>query len=349
MFAQSLSLATLALASITSALPLEKRTQTTGTTHLQQVIAQDFADPSIIQVGNTWYGFATNNHKTLGNAAAVGSNSLINVQIATSNDFNTWTVTGQDALPTVGAWAGPNTGVQGPAVWAPNVIQNAAGQFVLHYSAASLGNPGKHCIGAAYANTPEGPYTPQPDPIACPTSQGGAIDSSSFKDADGSYYIVYKIDGNSIGHGGSCGNSVAPEIATPVMLQKLSSDAMTPTGSPTELIDHSPLDGPLIEAPALMRSAGGKYVLFFSSNCFASEWYDVTYAFADNIAGPYVKRGPMLVTGSQGLYSPGGMHVAADGQHMVFHAGNVGPSNTGWRSMYTMQITVDDVNEVVNS
>lgn len=33
-------------------------------------------------------------------------------------------------------------------------------------------------------------------------SQGGAIDPAGFVESDGSHYVVYKIDGNSIGHGG---------------------------------------------------------------------------------------------------------------------------------------------------
>lgn len=342
--------ALLALLPVAIALPTPGFTvKTTGTSHVQLAINQDFADPSILQDGSEWYAFASNNHKTLGNSAAVGSGSLINVQVATSPDFNSWTVTGTDALPTVGAWANPKAGSQGAAVWGPGVIKNGNGQYVLHYSASVLGNESKHCIGAAVASTPQGPYTPQATPLACPLDQGGAIDSSPFQDVDGTYYVVYKIDGNSIGHGGSCGNTVAPIVPTPIMLQKLESDGFTPVGSPTEMIDRSQLDGPLVEAPSLMRTSAGKYVLFFSSNCFASQYYDLTYAFADSIAGPYVKRGPMMMTGTDGLYSPGGADAAADGVHMAFHAGNVGPNNMNWRLMYTMSLKVDNVNEVVSS
>ena len=320
----------------------------TGTSHVKLAISQDFADPSLFKAGNTWYAYATNNHKSMGNSS--GSH-LINVQLATSSDFNTWTVTGQDALPTVGAWANANGGSQGAAVWAPSVAQNALGQYVLHYSAATLASPGQHCIGAAFSNNPQGPFTPQPTTIACPLSQGGAIDSSIFQDHDGTFYLVYKIDGNSIGHGGSCGNTVAPIVPTPIMLQKLAADAMTPVGDPVQILDRSSLDGPLIEAPSLTRDAAGKYILFFSSNCFTSSLYDLSYAFAENsVTGPYNKRGPMLMSGgSAGLYAPGSGSPAADGVHMAFHAGDVGPNNNWPRYMYTMQISVDDKNEIVNS
>lgn len=353
MKAQSLTAALLALLPAVTALPasipsLLKRT--TGTTHVTQAIAQDFADPALFQSGNTWYAFASNNHKSIGNASAVGSGGLINTQVATSSDFKTWTVTGKDALPSPGSWASTtNSGGQGAAVWAPSVTQNNNGQYVLHYSAATASNPLLHCIGAAYASTPQGPYTAVASTIACPASQGGAIDSQVFKDVDGTFYVVYKIDGNSIGHGGSCGNSVAPIVPTPIMLQKLQGDAMTPTGSPIQLLDRGTADGPLIEAPALTRDAAGNYILFFSSNCFSGSLYDVSYAWSKSISGPYTKYGPMLVTGTDGLFSPGGLSVAADGVHAIFHQGNVGPANSWARSAWTQQLSFNDASHIVNS
>ncbi|KAI4723398.1 Arabinanase/levansucrase/invertase [Aureobasidium sp. EXF-10727] len=319
--------------------------KTTGSSNPTQVISVDFADPDLLQVGTQWWAFASNNHKTI---AKVGG-SLINVQVAQSSDFNSWSVTGADALPTVGAWVDPNAGNQGAAVWAPSVSKGKKGQYIMTYSAAVKGSPGKHCVGAAVATQPQGPYTPQATPLVCPLDQGGAIDSDNFMDIDGTQYVVYKVDGNAIGHGGVCGNTVAPIVNTPIMLQKLADDGITPVGSPVKLLDRGDLDGPLIEAPSLMRTSNGKYVLFFSSNCFATSNYDVTYAFADNINGPYVKAGPMMVTGTDGLYSPGGQSVAADGKHMMFHAGDVGPANMGWRAAYTQIITVDTARQVVSS
>lgn len=343
----SFGTALLALMPLVLALPVPAPVEKRSTITVNKVIDQDFADPSLLQVGSEWYAFATNNHKTLGNASAIGSESLINVQVASSPDFENWTVLGVDALPVVGAWADSTAS----AVWAPKVIQNAAGEYVLHYSAPKLGDNSKHCVGAATASTPVGPYTPVAEPLACPISQGGAIDSSAFRDDDGTYYVVYKIDGNAIGHGGACSNTVAPIVSTPIMIQQVADDGYTPVGSPTEILDRWALDGPLVEGPSLTRTADGHYVLFFSSNCFATKWYDVSYAFATSVTGPYVKAGPMMVTGSPdaALYSPGGADIYADGEHAVFHAGDVGPINMGWRAMYTMKISVDTATEVVST
>ena len=78
--------------------PFQKRAFSSG-----PVITENFPDPGLISVGDTYYAFATNNGKQ-------------NVPVASSGDFVTWTVTGQDALPNLPSWT---TGV----VWAPDPVQ----------------------------------------------------------------------------------------------------------------------------------------------------------------------------------------------------------------------------------
>lgn len=96
---------------------------------------------------------------------------------------------------------------------------------------------------------------------------------------------MYKVDGNSMGNGGVCGNTVEPIQSTPIMLQRVAGDGVTLLGPPVQLLDREDEDGPLIEAPALVRAPGGWYVLFFSSGCYNSDSYDVGYAIAENITG----------------------------------------------------------------
>ena len=74
------------------------------------VLSVDFPDPSVIQVGDTWYAFGTQ---------SVYDNTEIHIQVATSKDFSTWTLSqGTDALPNLPGWAS-NDG----NVWAPDVNQ----------------------------------------------------------------------------------------------------------------------------------------------------------------------------------------------------------------------------------
>ncbi|KAF2145987.1 glycoside hydrolase family 43 protein [Aplosporella prunicola CBS 121167] len=287
------------------------------------VISSDFPDPSIRRVGDTWYAFGT----TVNNGA-------IHVQIAKSSDFQSWTVTGKDALPNLPSWVYKDK----PLVWAPDVIQNDAGKWVLYFSASK--DAKYHCIGTATSDVIEGPYTPQDAAWACPLDQGGAIDASSFVDSDGSRYVTYKIDGNAKGNGGVCNNGVAPIQSTPIMQQKVAGNGIDKIGGAYQLLDRSDGDGPLIEAPSIGKLADGRYVLFFSSNCYSTINYDVTYALADSVSGPYTKHGPLLVSqGKYGLWSPGGASVTADATKIVFHAYlNAGSSIRG---MYTADITFD--------
>lgn len=81
------------------------------------------------------------------------------------------------------------------------------GTFIMYYSATTNSDRSKHCVGAATSKHVRGPYTPVGDkPLFCPLEAGGAIDASGYND-HGKRYIVYKIDGNSMGHGGPCGNT----------------------------------------------------------------------------------------------------------------------------------------------
>lgn len=141
----------------------------------------------------------------------------------------------------------------------------------MYYSASTAADASKHCVGAATSQSILGPYKPQSGALFCPLSQGGAIDASGFKDpTDGKRYAVYKVDGNSLGHGGDCGNTKAPLVSTPLVLQPVASDGITFRGQATTLLDHrgttqnaDGTDDGIVEAPALVKQ-GSTYFLFFS-------------------------------------------------------------------------------------
>lgn len=227
----------------------------------------------------------------------------------------------------------------------------------MYFSATTLASAAHHCVGAATSRTVLGPYTPLSAEIACPLALGGAIDASGFKNwankggswggndgwgwtagqphdswndsawscggEGGARYVVYKIDGNSIGHGGVCGNSVAPIVSTAIMLQEVEADGVTLVGQPVKLLDNEGLsDDGVVEAPSMVKTAAGEYVLFFSSGCYSTVDYTVSYATATSVTGPYTRQSPALFyTGKDGLLAPGGASIFWDAQHMVFHAG----------------------------
>ncbi|KAF2087839.1 glycoside hydrolase family 43 protein [Saccharata proteae CBS 121410] len=336
---------------------------------LALALTKDFPDPCIIKVGKKWWAFAT-------------ENGAVHIQIAWSYDFETWNLLDQDALPSPPPWVN----MTNPNTWAPDVNELEDGTFVMYFSATTIQDSSKHCIGAAIALFVEGPYIPITTTMACPLSQGGAIDSSGFKDwkkkgsgwGPGSWnfdidiatdvwnlsswwgggwggqrYVVYKIDGNSIGNGnlngtGNCGNTIAPIVPTPIILQALLPDGITPIGPPITLLNNAGLsDSGVIEAPSLIKSWSGTYFLFFSSGCYDTDTYTVSYATAPSITGPYTRRGALLKTGDAGssgagvaLQSPGGADVYWDNRHMVFHATTSAAGAQLVRELYVAEISV---------
>lgn len=219
------------------------------------------------------------------------------------------------------------------------------GKFVIYYAGESKEHSPHHCIGAAVSDgtSPMGPYTPVNESLACPEKYGGAIDPSPFKDTDGKLYVTYKGDGNSVGSGGYCGNSNTPRKPVPIFLQELESDGITKIGDPVIILDINDTDGPLVEAPNIVRMNNGTYYLFFSSHCFTSLGYNVKYAHSKSIKGPYTRAArPLLQTDDFGLQAPGGATVSQDGTKMVFHA-----NCDGWRCMYAAAIDIRPKNDTV--
>jgi Glycosyl hydrolases family 43 len=277
---------------------------------LGPVITANFPDPAIIWDNGVSYAFATNNR-------GIGG-PMRHVQMATSTDNQTWTLLPQDVLPQVGAWE------TGASVWAPDVVKVDDGTFVMYYTDGTSWSPAHHCLGVATSKSVTGPYVPSDQPWACPEihSLGGAIDPDGFLDGSTNRrYVSYKVDGNSIGNGGTCSNAIAPIKPTPIMLQEVSTDGITKIGEPVEILDRDEQDGPLIEAPALYRSDEGVYFLFYSSNCFTTPLYDTAYATALNITGPYARGGrPLLISGDgPDLVGPGGLDIIPGGNMVAFH------------------------------
>ena len=218
------------------------------------IINANSPNPSWIRAQDgIWCAFATNNP------------GVTHVQVASAPAATgPWTVPNKDALATVGAWCNEIE------VWALDVRQVADGSYVLYYAGSPYGSNLTHCISTATSPNPGGPFTPAATPFAYNIGQGGSIDPSGFEDVDGHQYVTYKIDGNSLKHGGDCLNSVPPLVSTPIMLQEVEADGVTPIGKPVQILDRDDSDGPLVEAPGIVRTAEGVYILFHSSHRFTS-------------------------------------------------------------------------------
>jgi arabinan endo-1,5-alpha-L-arabinosidase len=268
-------------------------------------IDQNFPDPDVLAVGDGFYAYATNG-------------AGFNVQTAVSADLDSWEVQTTDALPALPYWALPGK------TWAPDVSESSPGTFVMYFTVASK-SPALQCIGAATATSPEGPFAPVGDgPVVCPPDEGGAIDSATFVDDDGTRYLLWKNDGN------CCG------LDTWLQIAELSEDGTALVGETTRLLmQDRDWEGNLIEAPTLVKR-DGVYVLLYSANDYGGDAYATGFATAPSVRGPFVKaEGPLLTTELSG-----GRYLGPGGQDVVSVAGGVGADATdvlvfhSWDSLF---------------
>ncbi|KFH47668.1 Extracellular endo-alpha-like protein [Hapsidospora chrysogenum ATCC 11550] len=300
--------------------------------NLQPRLMRDFPDPTLVEDHNgTWYAFATNSGgvnvqvaRTVGNIVAQGKDQDTeqSQNQSDSDPLGPWTRLGIDAMPDRSWTSGRNT-------WAPDVQALDDGTFLMYFT-GEVPNSHRHCIGTARANNVTGPYVPDPKPWACPLEEGGAIDPSGYVDEEtGRRYVLYKVDGNSKSATWTpCGTDVRdPTMRTPLMLQQVDAgDGTTKIGSPMKLLDRlEQEDEALVEAPELRRWWDGTYLLFFSAHCFNDPRYNVKYAWANRIEGPYVRaEGALLQAPDFGLRAPGGAKTGRtrDGVDFIAFHGN---------------------------
>ncbi len=311
----------------------------------------DFPDPSILSYGGTYYAFSTQNTPGRGQ-------SQLNIQEATSSNGVSWAKTGQDALPSVGAWAEPGE------TWAPSVVYDGTeNDFVMYYTATESQSPGYQCIGAATApaNSPLGPYQPSPRPVVCqdgsawgaPTimgssALGGSIDPDLFHDNSGNWWLLWKSDGNRVG---------SPSTIWSVPLQEQSNQLLPETSTTSQLLTdtQSSWEGSVIEGPDMYEvTTTDSYYLFFSGIDEGSSAYAIGWASCSGPAGPCQDRttlsGPILSSGP-GMSGPGGPDVftlprvlgETTGQTVLAVAGwqgrTIGYIDCGIRPMYEVDLS----------
>jgi beta-xylosidase len=269
------------------------------------VFCHDFADPSVLRVGNTYYAYSTDNQDR-------------HVPVLTSGGlFGTARTT--EALPKLPAWSSPGT------VWAPAVLPRPDG-FILYYTTRAR-DPDRQCLSWAFSPQPGGPFVDDSTgPFVCPVN-GGAIDPSPLVDTDGRAYLLWKSD-----------------EAQGIVSQELAADGRSLVGEAQTLVQaNQSWEAGVVEAPSMVGYEG-RYYLFYSGNDWSTSSYAVSYAVCDTPLGPCTKPvdGPWL-TSTDKAEGPGGEDVFVDerGQlWMALHAwvrGKVGYPG-GARNLFVVRL-----------
>lgn len=170
--------------------------------------------------------------------------------------------------------------------WAPEVVHHN-GKFIMHYTAKSRELDSLR-IGVAVADHPLGPFT---DVHGRPMFDFGyaAIDGSALVCDEGDF-LYYSRD---------CSENYVGGVRTSQLYCVRLSDDLTETAgepqlitTPTEPFEQKSLSMPephlWNEGPCVIRR-GGRYVMNYSANHFASNDYAICVAVADHPMGPWTK------------------------------------------------------------
>nr|MDQ3293334.1 glycoside hydrolase family 43 protein [Actinomycetota bacterium] len=250
-----------------------------------QPYSSNFPDPSVVRDGSTYVAFGT-------------STGGAYLPAMTSTDLETWTarpaypqpacVGGtvdrffNDAFPCPPGWGQdrPVGGRLKKELWAPGAV-HIGSRWIVYYSMRVSTSPDRFCIGRAVSDSgPLGPYVDTSSaPFQCDDDPAGSIDPQPFVDDDGSAYLIWKSEG------------VVGSQPTRIWSRRLTADglAFAPGSTPVELLRTSaPWEGNVIENPSMVR-AGGRLLLFYSGNEWASPHYAIGYAACQGPQGPCTK------------------------------------------------------------
>ncbi|PVI05919.1 glycoside hydrolase family 43 protein [Periconia macrospinosa] len=299
-----------------------------------------FPDPSLINLNSTWYAFGTHNGK--------------DVQMGSSPKLESgWNKTGAPRLDMEAAmWSGEDKPGKGWSVWAPDVYKRCSdGKFVMYFSARDKETIGtkraQHCIGAAISDSIGGIYHPINDFVQCNRTSAGVIDPAWFKDTDNRQYVVYKteiphnyleireVTSSSSSSSSSAANEGISWASHAYKLLKAHSQGFN--------------DGGNIEAPYIFKR-GNVYFLAYSTHFTGDGTYDVQYATAEHVLGPYTRVKEPLVTTTMEfgcrLVGPGGASFeresggVEDVVRMAFH-GLTEEMDINKRVVYTATVRVE--------
>jgi xylan 1,4-beta-xylosidase len=258
-------------------------------TYTNPVHAGDFPDPSVIRVGKDFY------------ATATSSEWGPEFPIMHSRDLVNWKIESV-VFPKRPDWSVGN-------YWAPEIWQDN-GQFYIFYVARKKDGP--LCIAAATARQPAGPYTDH-GPLEC--QDAGSIDAFPIRDENGTLFVVWKEDGNSVGK------------YTPLWAQQLDLNKWKLVGKRSEILRNDPesWEANLVEGPYIIRRSGWFYMFYAGNACCGRGCnYAMGSARSKTLLGPWEKD-PLnpILRGNENFNCPGhGTIVTTENgrTYMMYHA-----------------------------
>ncbi|MBN7818594.1 glycoside hydrolase family 43 protein [Bowmanella yangjiangensis] len=230
-------------------------------------------------------------------------------------------------------------------MWAPDAAYKN-GTYYFYFPARNA--QGRFQIGVATGDSPAGPFTAQPQPIAGSFS----IDPAVFADDDGQYYLYFGgIWGGQLQHYRDCqydpafAEPLAHEPALGPMVARLSEDMLEFAETPQQiqLLDEQ---GQLLLAAdnqrrffeaSWLHKYQGKYYFSYSTG----DSHFICYATGDSPYGPFVYQGRILepVVGWTTHHSI----CEVDGKwYLFYHDSSLSEGVTHLRSVKMAELTYDE-------
>jgi arabinan endo-1,5-alpha-L-arabinosidase len=217
-------------------------------------------------------------------------------EYVSKSETGPWTFV-RDALPIRPAWAWP-----GFDMWAPE-IQDVNGTWTMWGSTRIAQFPDINCLYRATSRAEAGPYNLDPRTQCHDFTMDGDIDPSMTED-DGTWYLIYKINGNTFGK------------PTEAIAEKIG-----PTGlpiGPEHLLLESGLswEAGMVEAPRMIQNqSNGRWWLVFSTGSFSNldPSYEIEAVPCHSITGPcYIDQVVALVATNVQGHGPGEESLSTD-------------------------------------
>ncbi|KAK1540798.1 glycosyl hydrolase family 43 [Colletotrichum paranaense] len=267
-----------------------------------------YADPNVAVFNGVYYIYVTTD-----GVPGWGGNTFYSWK---STDLVTWTRSAEPFLTLDGAngnvpWATGNA-------WAPTIAERD-GKYYFYFSGQNAALNRK-TIGVAVADSPEGPFTAQPEAMILnneAVTTGQAIDPAAFHDpVSGKYYIYW---GN--------GNPLVAQLNDDMVSVKWDTAQLM-----TGLVDF--------REGLFMVYREGLYHLTYSIDDTGSENYRVGYATSKTFNGPWTYQGVILQKDtSQGILGTGHNSIlnvpGTDDWYIVYHRFGI-PGGGGYRRETTI-------------
>jgi len=304
-------------------------------TSWQPVDTASMADPGVVLYGNKFYAFTTGGGLREATASTAGGPWSASTNVLAHTTMPAWIDMSQ-------------------ATWAPDMIRDASGAYIVYFSAAlnkAAGTPtgsdapksGARCIGSARSASPTGPFVVDQRAVVCLPGYGasdpmtadpgnrirgeGVIDPSpAHVTINGvrELFLVYKTQG--------------PSPSTIRMVRLSDTDGATVLGDSHQLLASTgDTQADTLEGPSLVQH-GSYFVLFIAHGNFATCQYSTIWYKSQHIWAWSNAPTSLLTSAGTGLCGPGGADITGSeiaGQYRIFFHGWVGST----RELYAGVLT----------